>query len=81
MHNSNLYNYFDFCFVFILGNLLQTVSPQGTLSYVLGSARAQKMQSGMAESGVVKDKVASARAGGLGTDSHGMEQDGDMRTE
>lgn len=72
MHTSNLYHYFDFCSVLILGNLLQTVSPQSTLNYILGRARVQKIQSGMAESGLVKGKISSARAGGLGTDSQGM---------
>lgn len=46
------------------------------LSYILGNARAQKKQSGMAESGLVKDKVASASSGGLGTDSQGMSDPG-----
>lgn len=72
IHTSHLYHDFDFCSVLILGNLLQTVSPQSTLNYIPGSARVQKMQSEMAESGLVKGKISSARAGGLGTDSQGM---------
>lgn len=79
IHTSNLYHYFDFCSVLILGNLLQTVSLQSMLNYIPGSARVQKMQSGMAESGLVKGEISSASARGLGTDSQGVGDPGARR--
>lgn len=66
------HNYLYYHSISILGNLLQTVSPQNLLNYILGSTKAQKTQSGMDESDLVKEKVASASAWGFGTDSQGM---------
>lgn len=54
--------------VSILGNSLQTVCPQNIHDYILGKARAQKTPSGMAESGLVKGKLALARAEDLETE-------------
>lgn len=54
-------NYFYIHLVSILGNLLQAVCPQNTQDYILGRTRAQKTPSGVAESGLVKGKLASAR--------------------
>lgn len=66
-------NYFYSHLVSILGNLLQTVCPQSIHDYILGRAKAQKTPSGVAESGLVKDKLASARAEDQETKSQGNE--------
>lgn len=64
-------NYFYIHLVSILGNLLQTVCPQSIRDYILGRTRAQKTPSGVAESGLAKDKLASARAEDQETESQG----------
>lgn len=64
-------NYFYNHLVSILGNLLQTVCPQSIHDYIPGRARAQKTPSGVAESGLVKNKLASARAQDQETGSQG----------
>lgn len=51
--------------------MLQTVCPQSIHDYILGRAIAQKTPSGVAESGLVKDKLASARAEDQETKSQG----------
>ena len=64
------HNAFDFRSVSILGNSLQTVSHRAH-SITSLQCKSPGDQSGTAESGLVKDEIASARAGGLGTDSRG----------
>lgn len=67
--------YFDFRSNSILGNLLQTISPQSTFRYI-----SQKTQSRTAASDLVKDKTASARAEAWGlTDFQRVSEPGSGR--